>query len=402
MSELFYPHGGGAELATYLYARLLSERDFKVAVVTNKFNNEPSVWKARNLVIYRLPLFNSIRSVKFSILRRMDVLLSSLIRELVKWADIVYIPRFWYGAVVLAKAYGKPAVVHLHDYTLVCPLANLFDMTKGISHCRKSFLCSQGCIYAYEKVNNRSFKELLESMLLNSTLGKLYSKVIFFSDAVVCVSYAQRDLLLQNSTVLPSKVHVVYNPLPEQVEVNLTSQTEDFGYFGGPSYLKGFHVLFKAAALVKKVKSIKIHATKFSGVTKKSYLLRKLGIITYGKLDGRSYRKLYTELRAIIVPSIWEEPLPYVVSEALINKKIVIASRVGGIPEQVSGCKGAFLIKAGDHRALAEKILHVTSLSDEEAHDLGAKNREFILKKFSNEKIADQFSSLLEKLSTKG
>lgn len=40
LSELYYPHGGGAELATYLYAKLLSEEGFNVVVVTSRFAGE--------------------------------------------------------------------------------------------------------------------------------------------------------------------------------------------------------------------------------------------------------------------------------------------------------------------------------------------------------------------------
>ena len=35
LSELFYPHGSDGELATYLYAKLLSQKGFNVKVVTN-------------------------------------------------------------------------------------------------------------------------------------------------------------------------------------------------------------------------------------------------------------------------------------------------------------------------------------------------------------------------------
>jgi len=40
LSEWFYPHGSGAELATYLYAKLLNEADFNVVVTTNRFAGE--------------------------------------------------------------------------------------------------------------------------------------------------------------------------------------------------------------------------------------------------------------------------------------------------------------------------------------------------------------------------
>ena len=116
LSELFYPYGGGAELATYLYAKLLNKAEFKVVVVTNRFAGESEVLKNGNLTVYRLPLFKKGGSVKYSVLKRFDVLLSSFMRKMVKWADAVYIPRFWYSAIPLAKAYGKPVITHLHDY----------------------------------------------------------------------------------------------------------------------------------------------------------------------------------------------------------------------------------------------------------------------------------------------
>ncbi len=41
LSELFYPHGGGAELATWLYLKMLAEEGFGATVVTKRFPGEP-------------------------------------------------------------------------------------------------------------------------------------------------------------------------------------------------------------------------------------------------------------------------------------------------------------------------------------------------------------------------
>ena len=56
LSELFYPHGGGAELATSLYADILAKEGNDVKIVTNRFASEQEVTKKGNLVIYRVPL----------------------------------------------------------------------------------------------------------------------------------------------------------------------------------------------------------------------------------------------------------------------------------------------------------------------------------------------------------
>ena len=71
LSELFYPHGGGAEFATYLYAKLFSEAGFDVVVITNKANGESHFSKNENFRIYRIPLFNKTAGMKYSIFMRM-------------------------------------------------------------------------------------------------------------------------------------------------------------------------------------------------------------------------------------------------------------------------------------------------------------------------------------------
>jgi glycosyltransferase involved in cell wall biosynthesis len=370
-----------------------------VVVIANKFDGEPSIAKSSNMMVYRLPLFRGSSNIKYSIMWRIDVLLSSFIRKLIQWADVIYVPRFWYSAILLAKTCKKPVVVHLHDYIPICPLANFFNVTEGTTCNKKGLTCSQKCIYAYERMNSRRFIGVLGSTLLNSTFGCFYSKITGLSDAVVCVSNAQKNLLLRNGAVLASNIHVIYNPLPKIRDDILEVKGDDFGYFGGPNYLKGFHVLCKAAALVKNIKSVRIHATKFFGVKVRSSFLADLGIVTYGKLDPIRYKDLYKKIRAVVIPSVWEEPLPYVVSEALMSGRIVIASRIGGIPEQTKNCKGVFLFEAGNHYELAESLKYVNSLNREAISDLGYQNREVFTKNFSNEKAIARFMDILYRLN---
>jgi len=398
LSELFYPHGGGAELATYLYAKLLGKKGFNVIVVTNKFEGESAVTKNYNFTIIRLPLFKSKESIKYSVLQKTNILLSSFFRKMIKWADIIYIPRFWYSAILLAKNYKKPVVVHLHDYIPICPLANFFNVIEGITCDKKGLICSQKCIYVYERKHRKSFVKVVESTLFNSTFGCFYGRIIALSDVVICVSNTQKNLLLKNGASLPSKVYVIYNPLPEITKDSLEVQGNDFGYFGGPSYLKGFHVLYQALGRINsgQSKKINVHVTNFSNYS--TYVLdklRRMGFIPYGQLKGKLFEKVYKQLKCIIVPSICPETFSYVTVEALLKGKLIIASAVGAIPEVTNGCDGVFFFEPGDYNALAECILHVKGLNKEEVAELGLRNREIISKKFNNERIASNFISLL-------
>ena len=399
LSELFHPHGGGAELATYLYANLLSGEDSSVVVVTNRFAGEPEVSKNGNLTTYRLPLFKN-KSIKYSILKRFDVLFSSFMRKLMKWADVIYIPRFWYAAILLAKAYGKPVVTHLHDYIPICPLTTLYNASKYTVCNSNSLLCSPRCIYVFEKTQGRGFTETLTSIALNSTLGRYFGKFVKFSDAIICVSKVQRDMIIKGEPSLRDKTYVIHNPLPELSCTEM--EGDDFAYFGGPNYRKGFHILYQAMMRINHTnrRVTKIHATKFASSSKQlAKSLSGLGILLYGKLYNDEYEKLYRQIRAVIVPSIWHEPWPYVVVEAIIRGRFVIASSTGGIPEQVKGCKGALLFETGNYEQLAEAIEFVRSLKRETIVDLGFQNKETFLKRFDNETTIRRFIDVYENLT---
>jgi len=265
MSELFYPHGGGAELASYLYAKLLSESGFNVIVVTNKFAGEQEHSRSKNLRIYRLPLFKSRTGVKYSILRRLDIPFSSFMKKLMKWTTVVYIPRSWYSMVPVAKTHKKPVIVHVHDYTPICPLAVLYDSSKK-AICENKTICSARCIYQFEKNKNSSSRASTLSVYLNLFASMLIKKLIEPAEAILCVSKAQRDILIKQFPLIGYKTHVIYNPMPDLSPLNINGK--GFGYFGGLNLLKGFAVLYYALAFLNDP-SLRVYVTGLSTLREK-------------------------------------------------------------------------------------------------------------------------------------
>lgn len=395
LSELFYPHGGGAELATYLYAKLLSAAGVNVVVLTNKFPQEREVSKGKNLLIYRLPLFQKNGSTKYSILSRFDVFFSRFFNKLVKWADVVYVPRFWYSAILLAKLRKKPVVVHLHDYIPICPLSNFFNAFEGTT-CRGQKHCDFRCIYLWEKTRGRKILETVSSVVLNTTIATPWRKMIKLSDAVVCVSQTHRKIIVEADASFEAKTHFIYNPLPS---ISYRSvKGDDFGYFGGPNYLKGFHILYQAVKGLNREgrEAVNVHVTNFSDFSS-SFLtkLRKQGFFPHGRLTRKQLESIYERIRCAIIPSIWQETFSYAVIEALLCGRLVIASEIGAIPEVTRNCDGVFLFPAGDVEQLMMSMSRVRDFGRESMIDLGIKNREVIERRFSNERTIKDFMRLL-------
>ena len=396
VSELFYPHGGGAEFATYLYAKLLSEVGFNIIVITNKFAGEQECFKSKNLIVYRLPFFKSRTGVKYSILRRLDVSFSSFMKKLMKWTNVVYIPRFWYSMVPVAKAHKKPVIVHVHDYTPICPLAIMYDSSRK-AICRNRSICSARCIYQFEKNKNSSFRESALSVSLNLFADMFSKKLIAPAEAILCVSKAQRDILIKHFPIICHKTHVIYNPLPDLLPLDIDG--EGFGYFGGLNLLKGFGALYDALAFLNDP-SLRVYVTGLSTLNEElAKSFDHVGMTLRKRLEYNKQENFYRQIKGVIFPSITPEPLPYVTAEALLRARILIASKIGGIPEQVKGCKGAFLFDAGNYVELAGILKYVQSLDKETVLDLGFQNREAFVKNFNNEKTISEFVNVISHLT---
>jgi glycosyltransferase involved in cell wall biosynthesis len=395
LSESFYPHYGGAELATYLYAKRLAEKNHEVVVVTNRFPNEAKISKLNNFTIYRLNLLNEI-SVKYSILLRFDVLNSSFIKKLVSWSDLVYIPRYWFSAIPIIKRLGKPVLVHLHDYIPICPLSNIYNLEKD-QICDTEH-CESGCIWMSEKYQGKDTFNAAFSTILNSTIGNKLGKLVNYADAIICVSNKHKELMIDSLPYLRNKLYVIYNPMPEIPDVDI--KRGDFGYFGGDGKLKGFSVLSNSLTLMNTSLSPKIHATKLSMVLTSSEkkLMNNKGFIRYGRLSPENFIDMYSSVQTVIVPSIWPEPLPYVIAEALIRKRLVIASKIGGIPELLKGCEGVIQCEPGNELDLADAIEDIMNIDFASRIKLGNQNRDNFLSTFSDEINIQKFVDLAKSL----
>ncbi|MGD0494733.1 MAG: glycosyltransferase family 4 protein [Candidatus Bathyarchaeia archaeon] len=401
LSEFFYPHGGGAEFATYLYAKLLSKSGFNVVVVTNRFAGEKESSKRGNLTIHRLPLFKSGSGVKYPILTRIDVLFSNYMRKLLKWASLVYIPKSWYSMIPLAKVYRKPVIVHVHDYSPICPLAILYSSSNR-TVCQNRKACSARCIYQFEMDKKSSFKDSALSLSLNLFARLPIQKFVEQAEAIVCVSKAQQKILTESMPLISHKTHVVYNPMPNISPVEVDG--DDFGYLGGFSLLKGFNVLCKSLSLVN-THSFKVHVTGTS-ITReigseraRLEFFNRLGIVLHERMKHSGQENFYRQIKGVIFPSIVPEPLPYVTAEAILRGRLLIASRTGGIPEQVKGCKGAFLFEAGNYNELAEILGYAKNLDRNTVLELGYHDRDVFRRTFNNEKTLADFEKIISSLT---
>lgn len=97
-----------------------------------------------------------------------------------------------------------------------------------------------------------------------------------------------------------------------------------------------------------------------------------------GMLQGAEKQKRLSQCRAVLVPSVWWEPLGLVVYEAYEACKPVLAAASGGLTETVQHQITGLLHEPGNARALAQSVIQLEQLPHEERQKWGRSGHQWL------------------------
>lgn len=236
--------------------------------------------------------------------------------------------------------------------------------------------------------------------------GSLAGRVYFaverrlerFTDGIIHVSRFEADTYRAKVGAPRCPAHVVYNGLaPREFDpVAKEADPADLLFLGTLRDLKGIDVLIEALAFLGERDLRPRTLVVGEGSTEEEARLRAL--VAARSIGDRVVfappmpaREAFAKARAIVVPSR-AESLPYVVLEAVAAALPVVATRVGGIPEILSGEQDR-LVPPGDAAALADAL--AVLLAAPERHAAAAVlRRERIREFFSLESMVRRTESL--------
>jgi len=395
VTEYYWPDGSGGELATHLILDILRKR-FDVTVVTGT-KNPPKLPSVR--YVYE-PLLSK-REKPVLWLNTVKLVRTQRFQKLLRESNVIYIPRFAFPIISYAKKLGKKVVVHLHGYIPISYTATVLAPYEEHKH-----------RIALDNIKLECSRSLINCIGTNLLwwMPKLARKWISRADKVICVSRRQAEIIADQAPELRNKIEVVYNPLPPEI-INAEPRKElddtpTFLYVGGDSYVKGFHIFLKAMKELGRqgIKARSILTNRYSRESIKilNTLTNKyenLRIDVVGRVEYHELTKLHEKAWALIFPSIWEEPLPYAIVEAMALGTIPLASSVGGIPEIIDDClQKRFLFKPGNIYDLIEKLKIFTLRSKENILSLAMECRNHIMKIFNKENIERKIFEAFKKL----
>lgn len=259
----------------------------------------------------------------------------------------------------VCKKMNIPTVVTVHVPTPFCP-ANTF-MLKNKEFCT-DFKCKNGNYWYC--ILNRCGNNSLERSIRKALLSFIYNKTNAYSDVkyFICPSNALRDYVrLSNLTKEKNKIITINNFLSDE-EVNTQPNYNNQGYFlyiGRLSKEKGVQYLL--SAMKQLPRDIKLHIV---GSGSEEQDLKKIAnqhnlknIEFLGFKNREEIKEEYQNCIATILPCNWFENFPTTNMESFINGKPVIASNIGGIPEQVENDKTGLLFEPANVEQLKDCIL---------------------------------------------
>jgi glycosyltransferase involved in cell wall biosynthesis len=201
-------------------------------------------------------------------------------------------------------------------------------------------------------------QSIVKRLPLTAVMAHSVPRLVAHTSRFLAVSRSVAQRVAEIGVTAPA-VEVVPNFLDiDDVRGDAPADTATVLFVGPDSPHKGRSVLIKAfrrlpsgqARLVLAGSGTPVHTP---------------GVSVLGYLRGAALREQYQRASVVVVPSVWPEPCPTVVLEAMAHGRPVVGSRIGGIPDLVEDGLSGLLVRPNDPAALADALSRI--LTD---HDL--------------------------------
>lgn len=374
---------GGSEIYTYSLAKALSRKhDVRLfftipddggneKIVEGEYRGIPYWALKKDLLTYDKPFHEYSRWVE-----------EAFIQTIQKFnPDVIHFQHLINLSLtlpLLAKKAGIPCCFTLHDFWLVCP--RTFFLNSETKICDAHSLaqcvdCMQDLISYYALSSKgsppiRIAKQYIKQALnLKKIITAVFSlglwraywvKKIFKS---VDIFIAPSQFLLEKFVMhglSPQKITFIRHGFDTNFYEGITKSSSSalrFAFIGTIVVHKGIHVLIDAFNRIAGPHELKIYGRIKPAV--KDDLIKRIKnprIQIMGELKEDDKRKAFSNMDALIAPSICYENCPIVINEAFMARIPVITSNVGGMAELVKEGEGGLTFPVGNAEKLAEKI----------------------------------------------
>ncbi len=369
LDEFLPENSGGAANVAFSLAKGLasSGQELLILTATHDKNNagDIEIDGIKIKKIYTRP-FGRLRN--FKNLKNRRILADAKIVLAKYKPDIVHIHtlhnRFSYGIIKLAKEYSRAVFLTLHDAQAVFN-GKLFPKRK---------ICELEPKYDY-KIN--WFDNLKKDKLGHNPSQKFFIKrALKKADKIFAVSKALKDALEANGI---SNIEIIHNGINIQEWIMGESHENNILFAGRVDEAKGVNVLVKAFNVVNS----QIPNANLTIVGDGDFSATENQNIKVMPWQNReAMKRIFSEFKIIVVPSLYLDPFPTVNLEAMAAGKPVVGTCFGGTSEAVENNETGYIVNPYNEKELADKIIDLLKNS-EKSRIFGANGKDRVEKFFS-------------------
>jgi glycosyltransferase involved in cell wall biosynthesis len=349
----FYPHPGGIEARILEVGKRLLSRGHEVFVLTSQLDHSPVREDFHGLNVVRVPS-----------------------RMVVPYNPPTMLVKG--GASTIYDALGeiRPDVIDFQyrwapDYTMAMDRAMRDEV---------------GMVFTFHNVFGEGEGILRPISYVNDSAISIHLKKY---DRILCVSeFVKRDLIARGFP--PERICVVPNGIDPNVTAGVSIRDDGFGlYLGRLVRTKSIHTLIHALSILKR-KGVRVPFKIAGDGPQKDRLIaqaKRLGLDDLeflGRVSDAEKWRLYARCSYFVLPSLFES-FGMVLLEAMLFRKPVISTRVGGIPEVVGDA--GLLVPPEDPDALADAIAYLSA--DQQARSALSATAERQARAFTWDKVCE-------------
>ena len=380
LAQFIPPMIGGIERHVWTLATALAARAHQVTLLGVAAGDEPAGESSSGGVrivrvssaTSRLPFLYS-DPAQPHVLPVPDPLVSRAIRhELATGRFDVVHAHNWIvnSALGPALSAGVPVVMTLHDYSHVCATARLMEKAQrrcpgpAVGRCVACAADHFGAVKGplVLGANSWSARRRRRGLVRVAAVSAAVADAVALRDTSGWLGSAGLD------------AEVIPNFIPDDIvldEIPPTAPDAPLLFVGDLTADKGVHVLFDAYRLLDDPPPLLLAGRAAPEVAQAI----PAGARLLGALPHDRVLELFRSARAVVVPSVWSDPCPTVVLEAMAAGRPVVAAASGGILDMVVDGVTGRLVPPGDAPALAAAISSVLS-DPQTARALGIAGRD--------------------------
>lgn len=282
--------------------------------------------------------------------------------------DIIHIHNLHYAvgpiAIRVAKRYGIPVVMTLHNYRLLCPSATLFYHGQLFTDSLKAAFPWKAVRLGVHSHSRFKTCWLAFTIWLHKRLGtwQLVDRYIALTDFA-------KQLFVESSFGVPA-AKLIAKPNFVTNEPRIPKERgRHFLFIGRLTEEKGIRVLLEAFAGTDRLLRIAGDGPLRDEVIRAAQ--HHPNISYFGILSRDEIQEELASCTALIFPSIWYEGMPMTVIEAFATGTPVIASDLGAMQSMIHHGENGWLFSPNDANALRQCAERWLAMDDEQRTKLG-------------------------------